>query len=59
MADKTGAGENGTNNDIGILWPPGRVPILVAGYLTATSAPAAVRDKTHAEVGRLAASLAD
>jgi beta-lactamase class A len=29
VADKTGAGERGTTNDIGVLWPPGRKPILV------------------------------
>jgi len=59
VGDKTGAGAYGTNNDIGVLWPPGdRAPLLVCGYLTGTTAPVAVRERTLAEVGRLAASLA-
>ncbi len=32
--DKTGTGENGTFNDIAILFPPDRAPILLAVYLT-------------------------
>lgn len=57
VGDKTGTGDNGTNNDIGILFPPERGPLLVTSYLTGSSAPAVTRDATHAEVGRLAASL--
>ena len=34
VGDKTGAGERGTRNDIAILWPPGRAPIVVAAYIT-------------------------
>jgi beta-lactamase class A len=36
VGDKTGAGERGTTNDVGIVWPPGRAPVLVAIYLTGT-----------------------
>ncbi|MBO0852171.1 MAG: class A beta-lactamase [Nocardia sp.] len=28
--DKTGAGDYGTRNDIAVLWPPNRAPILIA-----------------------------
>jgi beta-lactamase class A len=59
VGDKTGGGGHGTSNDIGVLWPPGRSPIVVAAYLTQTRAPADQRDATLAEAGRLAASLAD
>jgi beta-lactamase class A len=59
VADKTGSGGYGSNNDVGILWPPGRSPILVTCYLTETKAPLAVRDAMSAQAGRLAASLAD
>ena len=55
VGDKTGSGENGTANDIGILWPPGRPPILVAAYSTGSSAPEEARSAVLAEVGRLAA----
>lgn len=57
VGDKTGGGARGTNNDIGLLWPPGRAPLLVCCYLTDTSAELAVRDHAIADVGRLAASL--
>jgi len=30
VGDKTGSGEHGTTNDIGIAWPPGRAPVLIA-----------------------------
>lgn len=57
VGDKTGTGERGTANDIAIVWPPGRGPIIVTAYLTATSAAAAQRNAALAEVGRLAASI--
>lgn len=52
VADKTGTGERGSTNDIGILWPQDRAPILVTVYLTQTHAPARARDATVAEVAR-------
>jgi beta-lactamase class A len=55
VGDKTGAGERGTTNDIGIVWPPKRPPVLVAIYLTETSAPADQRNATLAAVGRAVA----
>jgi beta-lactamase class A len=30
VADKTGTGSHGTANDIGVVWPPGGAPLLVA-----------------------------
>ncbi|MOA04081.1 Beta-lactamase precursor [compost metagenome] len=57
VGDKTGGGAYGTNNDVGVLWPPGRAPVLVTSYLTQTAADLAVRDRALAEVGRLVASL--
>jgi beta-lactamase class A len=49
--DKTGAGAYGTNNDVAILWPPGRRPILVAAYLTDTSAALEARNAALAAIG--------
>ncbi|MDN6876070.1 class A beta-lactamase [Pseudomonas citronellolis] len=57
VGDKTGTGERGTSNDVAILRPPGRAPILVAAYLTGSPAPAEKRDAVLAEVGRLAVGL--
>jgi len=49
--EKTGAGEKGTNNDAGLLWPPGGgAPILVAAYSTGSTAPGMERDAALAEV---------
>jgi beta-lactamase class A len=53
VGDKTGTGDHGTANDIAILWPPGRGPILVAVYLTGTSGDAARSNAAIADVGAL------
>jgi beta-lactamase class A len=58
VGDKTGGGERGTNNDIGVLWPPGRAPVLVTCYLTQSSANLGIRDRAISEVGRVAAGFA-
>jgi beta-lactamase class A len=50
--DKTGTGERGTANDIAIVWPPQRPPILIAVYLTQTAASADKRNAAVADVGR-------
>jgi beta-lactamase class A len=57
VGDKTAGGGHGTNNDIGVLWPPSRAPVLVASYLTQTSADLGVRDRAIAEVGQLVGAL--
>lgn len=56
IGDKTGTGGFGSTNDIAIVTPPGRNPILVAVYLTGTSKPQAEREAAIKEVGRLLAS---
>jgi beta-lactamase class A len=30
--DKTGTGNNGATNDVAIVWPPGKAPLLIAAY---------------------------
>ena len=50
--DKTGGGGFGTTNDIAVIWPPGRAPLVVCVYLTDTKAPAELRDQTIAAVAR-------
>lgn len=56
VGDKSGGGQNGTNNDIAVLWPPGRSPVLVAAYLTQTTRDAAARDQALARAGAQAAA---
>jgi beta-lactamase class A len=53
--DKTGSGGHGTSNDVAVIWPEGRAPIVIAAYLTATSAPDEKKNATHAAIGRAAA----
>lgn len=50
--DKTGSGDRGTTNDIGVLWPAEGAPIVVTIYLTGTEASAEKRNATLAAVGR-------
>lgn len=51
VGDKTGSGEYGSTNDVGILWPPDSAPIIVAAYLTQTTASANERNEALAAVG--------
>ncbi|HEX5961632.1 MAG TPA: class A beta-lactamase [Rhodanobacteraceae bacterium] len=58
--DKTGQWDgNGTgaNNDIAIVWPPRRKPILVAAYYMNDTTEPASRKTVLAEVGRIVASI--
>ena len=51
--DKTGRGAHGTINDVAIVWPPQRQPLLLAVYFTASSAAAEVRANVLAETARI------
>ena len=57
VADKTGSGDHGTANDIGILAPPGRAPVLVTVYLTRTRLSWAQLDPVIASVGAAVAAM--
>jgi beta-lactamase class A len=57
VGDKTGSGERGSTNDVGILWPPDSAPIVVAAYLTETAAPADRRNEALAAVGEAVAGI--
>jgi beta-lactamase class A len=57
--DKTGAGERGTTNDVGLVWPPQRPPIIISIYLTGTPAASEQRNATLAKVGRTVVSALD
>lgn len=52
LGSKTGTGGHGSTNDVGVYWPPGRPPIVVAAYLTECSAPEADRQWAIARVAR-------
>jgi beta-lactamase class A len=53
IGDKTGAGDNGTTNDIAVIWPANRAPVLVTAYLTGSPKSADDRNAVIAEVGRI------
>lgn len=56
IGDKTGSGGHGSTNDIAIIWPPHRKPLLLAVYLTQTTVPDAQREATLAAVARAVAA---
>lgn len=58
VGDKTGTGDHGSTNDVGLIWPPDRAPLLVSVYLTQTDAPADQRNATVAAVGQAIAEAA-
>ncbi|HZZ49369.1 MAG TPA: class A beta-lactamase, partial [Pseudonocardia sp.] len=49
VADKTGSGAQGECNDIGVIWPPGRAPLVVAVY-TAPTDPSSPARTGHAAI---------
>jgi beta-lactamase class A len=55
VGDKTGTvnGEHNATNDVAIAWPPGRAPMLIAVYLSASTAPFAERNAAHADIARI------
>ena len=55
VGDKTGRGANGATNDIAIMRPPGRAPILLAIYSVGSPATANDRAAAIAEVTKVVA----
>lgn len=54
-ADRTGSNGEHTSNDIAVVWPPGKPPIIVAAYITQCPGPESKRVAMLAEVGSLVA----
>jgi beta-lactamase class A len=52
IGDKTGRSSNGATNDVAIIRPPGRAPILVAIYSIGSTSSADDRAATVAETAR-------
>jgi len=51
--NKTGTGQNGSTNDIAIVWPPGRKPMLLSVYYTGSKADMKARETVLADVARI------
>ena len=56
VGDKTGSGENGTTNDVAVVWPANGAPLVLACYLTGSTLDGPGRDAVHADVARAAAA---
>jgi beta-lactamase class A len=55
IGDKTGRGSNGATNDIAIIRPPGKSPILLAIYFVGSTASPKTRQAAIADVARIVA----
>jgi beta-lactamase class A len=59
VGDKTGGGDHGTMNEVAVIWPPDRAPLLASVYMTETEASFDDRNAAIATIGRaLPAALA-
>ena len=55
VGDKTGGGDQGTMNDVAVIWPPRREPLVVSVYMTETNASFDDRNAAVAAIGRAVA----
>jgi beta-lactamase class A len=53
VGDKTGTGDYGTANDIGLVWPPRRSPVVIAIYTTQGEKDAKARNDVIASAARI------
>lgn len=56
IGDKTGTGKE-TTNDIAVIWPKNRLPVLITCFLTESSLESLAREKIHVAVAQEIASL--
>jgi beta-lactamase class A len=57
VGDKTGGGDYGANNDVAVLWPPGKPPIVLALYMTQREKDAKPMNEVLAEATRVVVGL--
>ncbi|MBK4736649.1 class A beta-lactamase [Noviherbaspirillum pedocola] len=58
IGDKTGTGDFGTANDVAVIWPPQRAPLILAIYTTRRHAKAKPREDVIAAAARIVADWA-
>ncbi|QCP53870.1 class A beta-lactamase [Trinickia violacea] len=56
VGDKTGTGDYGTTNDIGVVWRPSGAPLVIAIYFTQPRQDASPRDDVLAAAARIVAA---
>ncbi len=52
VGDKTGTGDHGAANDVGVFWPPERDPVVVTTFITGSDAALDARNTAIADVAR-------
>ncbi|MFJ3485076.1 class A beta-lactamase [Pseudomonas sp. NPDC090202] len=57
VGDKTGSGSNNASNDVAVIWPSTRPPLIATVYYTHAKASAEQINAVIAEVGRLVATV--
>ncbi|MFB9759913.1 class A beta-lactamase, partial [Ectobacillus funiculus] len=57
VGDKTGAGDYGTRNDIAIVWPPNRDPIIIAILSTQDTKNATYNNELIAKAAKIALNV--
>ncbi len=57
VGDKTGSGANNGSNDVAVIWPGDRSPILVTAYYTGSKASGDQINVLMADIGRLVAAV--
>jgi beta-lactamase class A len=50
VGDKTGTGANGAVNNLAVVWPPGRKPVLIAVYMSESTQTVEMLSAAHAQV---------
>jgi beta-lactamase class A len=56
IGDKTGSGSHGTRNDIAVVWPTSRAPVMITVYLTQTTTDEDKRNAIFAAIGKTVAA---
>ncbi len=57
VGDKTGSGGNNATNDVAVIWPPRRAPIIVAAFYVGAAASITERSTVLSALGRRAAAV--
>ena len=57
VGDKTGTGDNQATNDVAILWPPGKAPLVLVVYYSGADIPLAQRDAVIARAAGAALAV--
>ena len=55
VGDKTGTGRNGARNDVAVVWPPDRAPIVIVAFFIGSREADPELEGAIAEVGRIVA----